>query len=250
MEWVKEFYNRQYELLTNNPLNQILRDDLVDKMEDLLEEKPRNLLELGGGTGQFAVAAAKRGYDVTVIELVPKAVVRMKALATEHGVEDSIHIIEGDFYEAEFNHPFDCICYWDGFGVGSDEDQTKLLHLIEEWLSPGSQAIIDCYTPWYWANAAGIEMSFDDIMRQYDFDPYHCRMIDTWWSVNDESQAVTQSLRCYSPADLELLLTKSTLLLDHSIPGGAVDYDKGEYEERVPLHQAMSYTACLVKSRP
>ncbi|GGD21575.1 class I SAM-dependent methyltransferase [Pontibacillus salipaludis] len=248
MEWVKEFYNRQYELLTDSPLNHILRDDLVDKMEELFEGKPTNLLELGGGTGQFAVAAAKRGYDVTVIELIPKAVLKIKALAREHEVEDKLHIIEGDFYEAEFNNPFDCICYWDGFGVGSDEDQSKLLHLIEGWLSSGSLALIDCYTPWYWAYTAGIEMSLDDIMRQYDFDPYHCRMIDTWWSVNDESQAVTQSLRCYSPADLELLLAESKLILDHTIPGGAMDYDKGEYKENVPLHQAMSYTARLKKN--
>ncbi|MCD5323180.1 MULTISPECIES: class I SAM-dependent methyltransferase [Pontibacillus] len=249
MEWVKEFYNKQYELLTNNPMILTLRDDLVDKMEELIESKPEKILELGAGTGQFAVAAAKRGYEVTVIELAPKAIEKMRTLARDHNVEDTLHIYEGDFYETTIKETFDCICYWDGFGIGTDTDQTKLLQLIGIWLNEDGQALIDCYTPWYWANTAGIEMSFDEIMRLYDFDPYHCRMIDTWWSSRDESQAVTQSLRCYSPADLELLLKESTLFLDHSIPGGAMDYTTGEFNEEAPLHRAMSYTARLKKDK-
>jgi len=72
-------------------------------------------------------------------------------------------------------------------------------------------------------------------------------MLDTWWPGDDESQAVTQSLRCYSPADLRLLLQHTGLTLQSLEPGGAVDYDKHEWHPQVPLEQAMSYVAKLIK---
>ena len=75
MEWIQDFYKEQYRI-TEGMADSITKFDeaLVDKVESNSEVKGRlKILELGGGLGLFAVAAAKRGHDVTVIELVPSA---------------------------------------------------------------------------------------------------------------------------------------------------------------------------------
>lgn len=48
-----------------------------------------------------------------------------------------------------------------------------------------------------------------------------------------------QSLRCYSHADLMLLLEGTRLRLQNVEPGGAVNYDNTTYTKQVPLRQAM-----------
>jgi hypothetical protein len=59
----------------------------------------------------------------------------------------------------------------------------------------------------------------------------------------------TQTLRCYSPADLTLLLEGTGLTILENFPGGFVDYSSGTYIPEVPLHQAMSYITRLVHTK-
>ncbi len=79
-------------------------------------------------------------------------------------------------------------------------------------------------------------------MCRSEFDPNGCRLLQSIWPVgDDESQAVTQSLRCYSPADLRLLLEGTRLAL-HTIE----PYESEDHEKRVSLEQAMLYLTKLV----
>ena len=248
MEWIQNFYKEQYRI-TEGMADSITKFDeaLVDKVELNSDVKGRlKILELGGGLGLFAVAAAKRGHDVTVIELVPSAVKQIHKLALEHDVAEKMTIIQGDFYEVDLSNDFDVVCYWDGFGVGSDDDQKLLLQRIDKWLLPSGVALIDIYTPWYWAKVSGREMKIgEDSYRRYGFDAEGCRMLDTWWS--NDSDKVTQSLRCYSPADLKMLLSGTSLFLHSTKPGGEMDYDKWVFTENVPLERAMTFLAVLRK---
>ena len=47
------------------------------------------------------------------------------------------------------------------------------------------------------------------------FDARHCRWIDEWVPVAAPEKALAQSIRCYSPADLALLLEGTGLALHH-----------------------------------
>ncbi|MFD2045438.1 class I SAM-dependent methyltransferase [Ornithinibacillus salinisoli] len=249
MEWVEDFYSKQYswsKTHTNYDMEE-LRDDLVGKLERLADPKPKKILELGGGNGQFAVAAARQGYEVTVIEIVPACITHTIKLAKKHHVEKNITVIQGDFHHVKLNEQFDLICYWDGFGVGTDSDQQLLVNRIDNWLAPMGTVLVDIYTPWYWANTAGQEMNIDGISRRYDFDAHECRMLDTWWQNQEPDHKITQSLRCYSPADLRVLLKNTELELVDLEPGGAMDYKNWQYKNDVPLVQAMGYTAKFKK---
>jgi SAM-dependent methyltransferase len=248
MEWIQDFYKEQYRI-TEGMADIITKFDeaLVDKVESNSSvNRPLKILELGGGLGLFAVAAAKRGHDVTVIELVPSAVENIHKLATEHDVEEKMTIIQDDFYNVDSPNDFDVVCYWDGFGIGSDDDQKLLLKRIDNWLLPTGVALIDIYTPWYWAKVSGQEMKIgENSYRRYGFDAEGCRMLDTWWT--SDSDEVTQSLRCYSPADLNMLLTGTCLFLHSTNPGGEMNYDQWVFTENVPLERAMTFLAVLKK---
>ena len=247
MEWVKNFYNQQYKWMKINDEEMLnMQEELFEKIGRLADKPVKTILELGGGKGYFAVAAAKRGYEVTVIELIDDAAQYIHKLAAEYDVLEKVTFINGDFYTAELDGRFDVVCYWDGFGIGSDEDQRTLLKRIPHWLNPNGCALIDIYTPWFWAKVAGQEMLLaGNMVRKYDFDAMNCRMLDTWWNKDDLSQTATQSLRCYSPADLNLLTRGLDLSVAYCEPGGAMDYEKGIYTEKAPMREALSFLAKL-----
>ncbi len=247
MEWVETFYARQDAWLGiyTGPVT-VVEGKRAAAVARLAGPGPKRILELGAGGGQTAFALAEAGHTVVAVELVPTAARHAQELARTSR-SGSITVVEGDFYMVQVEGPFDVVCYWDGFGIGSDVDQQRLLRRVVAWLVPDGCALLDVNTPWYWSRVAGQEMRWPNVVRRYDFDAEGCRLLDRWWPAGDESQAVTQSLRCYSPADLSLLLAGTGLRLSAVEPGGAVDYATGSYTERAPLREAMQYLAKLVR---
>jgi SAM-dependent methyltransferase len=254
MEWVPAFYDLQ--MRWSGDGDRPIHDHdrlLAEAISDARPEHagPQRVLELGAGDGRTAVATAELGHGVTAVELVASRVARAQRLADKHREsirerQGSLTIVEGDFYSLALEGAFDVVAYWDGFGVGEDDDQRRLLRRIAGWLAPDGVALVDIYTPWYWAATAGLEMAFGDARRRYGFDADGVRMLDTWWPHDSEEQAVTQSLRCYGPADLRLLLEGTGLALIGLEPGGAWDAEAQEWHDQVPLAQAMGYRARLV----
>ena len=248
MEWVEEFYAKQEAWLGiyTSEVSDYHRSK-ASLSQRLAGDPPKAVLELGAGGGQTAYATAKLGYQVTAVELLPSTAAHAQRLSTCLPT-GALEVIRGDFYAVRLNHPYDVVCYWDGFGIGEDEDQARMLRRMAEWLEPTGVVLLDIYSPCYWAKAAGREMVFDTVMRRYGFDPEGNRMIDAWWPVDREQDQVSQSLRCYAPGELEILLRGTGLRLaaDDIVPGGAVDYDRGTYQEQTTLDQCMSYTVKLL----
>ncbi len=248
MNWVESVYSKHYEwgnLFAGGVVD--YHHEKAALVKQLAGPSKKRILELGSGGGQTACAMAKLGHTVVAVELVQGAHENGRALAKELGISN-IEFIHGNFYNVDFSDRFDVVCYWDGFGVGTDEEQHKLLKRIDGWLKPEGCALIDVYTPWYASYTAGIESPISAIAtRRYDFDADQCRWLDSWWPIEDKAQMVTQSLRCYSPADLRMLLQGTGLTLDRYEAGGAMDWQKGEYHEKAPLKKAMYYTAKLIQ---
>lgn len=208
-----------------------------------------HILELGAGGGQFSVAACQLNHKVTAVEIEPDFVEHMHNLS-KHKKPENLTIINADFYTVELAGVFDLICYWDGFGLGSDADQRRLLEKISSWLTPDGSVFLEIFTPWFWASqATGVKNPMGEAIREYGFDAARCAVTDTWWLKENPSIKTTQRLRCYSPADLALLLEGSGLTILENFPGGFVDYGSGTYIPEVPLHQAMSYITRLVHTK-
>jgi len=204
----------------------------------------KRILELGAGGGQVAAAMVDLGYEVVALEQAPTLSAHAQKLAAAP-LAGQLTVVQADFYTVELAGPFDVVCYYDGFGVGSDADQQRLLQRIAGWLTPTGRARIEVSTPWYAAAVDGRGWTVGQAERRYNFDADGCRWLDAWWPSGQQEQAVQQSLRCYSPADLRLLVEPTGLQLQHVQPGGTVDWTQGTWLPVVPLGKAMNYVAQL-----
>jgi hypothetical protein len=176
------------------------------------------------------------------IELQAELAAHTQELAA-HVSGGSLRAIAGDFYEIEPPGGFDVVAYFDGFGIGTDEDQRRLLGRIAGWLTSDGCALVDVLVPWYWARRAGSEEEFPQGsgVRYIDgFDAEGCRMTERMWLAGHESDGVTQSIRCYSPADLRLLLDGTGLSVRAIEP-----FADETYSEPCDIADAMLYLGVL-----
>lgn len=245
MDWVRSFYEKQHQWA------KIYCADVEayhrDKAESIMlpDGKGHHLiLELGCGGGQMTAALADLGHSVVAVDLNEAAVRHAIRLANARP-HAQITLIQGDFYAVNPGGPFDIVCYFDGFGIGTDADQQRLLRRVADWLKNDSRAFIDVYNPCYWRRVAGTTMEWPDVCRRYGFDAAGCRLLDTWWPTCHPTDAVTQSLRCYSPNDLEVLLDGTGLGLVDIRPGPSFDHQTQTFHPDASLEQAMHYMAIL-----
>lgn len=251
LDWVAPFYERQHSWLDEyreTRLNARHRA-IAAAIPRLASPPPGRVLELGAGGGQVAAATADLGYDVTAVELVPAAADHARTFAAEPRA-GQLTVVTGDFATVDLAGRFDVVTYWDGFGTGADADQRRLLRRVAAWLRPEGRALIEVSVPWSWAALAGREQRFARAARRYAFDPDGCRLVDTWWPLGDEAAAVSQTLRCYSPADLRLLLEGTGLRLRAVEPGGGFAPVTGDWTDRASLAWAISYVAVLSPAAP
>jgi SAM-dependent methyltransferase len=245
MDWVRVFYEKQDEWTgTCRERIDACHLDQAGRVDRVLAGRAGRVLELGCGGGQTASALAAMGHSVVAIDQSPRAIAAAQE-RVEPRFASRLQFVLADFFAVNLEGRFDVICYFDGFGIGEDEDQRRLLGRMGGWLAPEGVALLDVYTPWYWAGASGQTMQFEDACRRYGFDAEAGRMLDTWWPADHPETTVTQSLRCYGPADLRLLLRGTGLELVDIRPGGALDREAGESRNEVPLAAAMSFSAAL-----
>ena len=243
MDWALEFYTKQnqwsgvYEEAINE--GHRLKASWV---AELTGPGQKRILELGAGGGQVAAAMAELGHEVVAVEQAPTLAAHIQKLAATLP-DGQLSVVQGDFYQVDLTGPFDVVCYYDGFGIGSDADQRRLLQRIAGWLTPNGSALIEIGTPWYIASVDGRGWRVGQAERRYNFDADGCRWLDTWWPIDHPEQAVQQSLRCYSPADLRLLIEPTGLQLQHVKPGGTMDWEQGKWLPSVPLGKALNYVA-------
>lgn len=60
------------------------------------EGDPRDVLDIGGGTGGFAVRMAELGHRVVVVDPSPDALAALDRRAREQGVSDRVSALQGD----------------------------------------------------------------------------------------------------------------------------------------------------------
>ena len=245
MDWALAFYTKQNQWsgVYEEAINEGHRLKALWIAERTGPGKKR-ILELGAGGGQVAAAMADLGHDVIAVEQAATLCAHAQTLAAVERL-GQLTVVQASFYEVILDGQFDVICYYDGFGVGSDADQRRLLQRIAGWLTPTGSTLIEIYTPWYAASVDGRGWTVGQAERRYNFDADGCRWLDTWWPIDQPERAVQQSLRCYSPADLRLLLESTGLQLQRIKPGGTMDWVEGKWLPVAPLEKSLNYVAQL-----
>ena len=70
--------------------------NLEARQRELTENRPLQVLDLGGGTGGFAVRVAEIGHRATVVDPSPDALASLARRAADAGVSDQVRGIQGD----------------------------------------------------------------------------------------------------------------------------------------------------------
>ncbi len=213
----------------------------------------KRILELGAGSGGTAAALADLGHDVTAIDIAPTRVAYARTLAEEPR-PGTMTVLEADFFTVEFDGKFDVVAYWNGFGIGSDTDQRRLLsRIVQMWLAQNGSILLDVFHPASWLRVAGQQQRVETeragvCIKHSDFDPVGGRFLDSWTSEDDPTgKAHTQSIRCYTPADLLLLLEGTGLAVKYAeVLGEPFSIRATDATIETPPGQAWDYLVQLV----
>lgn len=98
---------------------------------------PTRVLEMGCGTGENAVLLARRGFTVTAVDLVPRAIDRARARSAEAGVQIDFRV--GDFrHLSDLGSPFPFVFDSGLYHCVRREALDDLLHFLGRITQPGS----------------------------------------------------------------------------------------------------------------
>lgn len=130
------------------------------------------LLDLGCGPGLYSLALAKKGWNVTGIDLSQNSVDYAKEQAKKAGVEITYQI--QNYLEIDFESQFDIVIliYCD-YGVLSPEERKILIDKIYRALKPGGKIILDVFTSSFYGDMK--EQSSWEVVREDGFwssEPY------------------------------------------------------------------------------
>ena len=256
-DWIKDFYTQAGIWWGaephDDPGDHRVRAEIVERLRGPGKWR---VLDLGAGSGFTAAALAGAGHAVVGVELNPTDIAYAQELLAVPR-SGSLSIVEGDYYTVELDGRFDVVCWWQGFGLGSDADQRRMLRRIaHEWLVPGGCALIDVYNLTWAARHAGEAVHLDalegvpgsvDMIERSHFDPVYGRWIDEWQPVADPDKALAQTVRCYTPADLLLLLEGTGLALRRiELDGQEVDFSSNRIALSEAMLEAWAYLAQLI----
>jgi ubiquinone/menaquinone biosynthesis C-methylase UbiE len=95
-------------------MNLVFRKAIYERMRVALEAPGefagKSVLDVGCGTGRYAIECAKRGAERAVgIDFAPTMLEIARRHAAEAGVEDKCEFLQGDFSEFETDEKFDVV---------------------------------------------------------------------------------------------------------------------------------------------
>lgn len=165
MDWVERFYSTRSRWFGPTGIFAEHRARAAD-VKRLCGPGAKRILELGAGSGGTAAAMADLGYTVVAVELSSVRAQFARDLAKSR---PNLTVLEADFYNVDLQGRFDVVCCWDGFGMGSDDDQCRLLQRVSrEWLEQAGTMLLDIFSPLFWSSLAGRQERIETVSRLVD----------------------------------------------------------------------------------
>jgi SAM-dependent methyltransferase len=140
------------------------------ELEDLLERgllKPCRALDIGCGTGGLVVYLAKRGFEVTGIDISIIAVRRARARAVR--VEVKASFIKMDFTDvgqAQLLGKFDLVTDVGCYHSLSQEDRKAYIESLNTVIKTGGLYLVWAFTKGFWGPPGVDEYEIDRNLRQ------------------------------------------------------------------------------------
>ena len=207
----------------------------------------KRVLDLGCGTGRHAIGLARRGFDVTGVDVSGYALERAGQAAEQAGVR--LDLRRADLLgSADWGvPPADAAVCVQAFGWGSDADQLRLLRAVRRLLPPDGLLVLDhssilaiarAYQPLMHAEIGGASFDF---ARRYD--PLSGRSGgEVRIRRADGSAAVLpDDVRLYTPAEVRALLNRA---------GFAVCRADADFSPGAPVTHTSRYVQFIASPAP
>lgn len=152
--WERYFGSDDYLLLEGVP-RQSLIERCVDFICGALEVGPGSrVLDVGCGTGRYALALARRGCLVTGVDSSTYMIDRCRRLAVD---EPRLTVRRVDFRKMSFRGEFEAVvCLGHTLGYGTREDDAEAVRRMMTSLISGGAILIDLHNlAWYRNNVLG-----------------------------------------------------------------------------------------------
>jgi SAM-dependent methyltransferase len=255
--WVIDFYDAAVEWWGDSWYAGENLQPRLAQVARFVGKAPKKLLELGAGTGETTALLAAAGYTVTAVDISEKNYALLSKVAQQYS---GVTACKGDFLTAVIPGKYDAVCLFETFGLGSDGEQRRLLQRMAlEWLVPGGIVVMDVYHPFGPIRTAGTARSLARLanvagsvaMTERTFyDAVLGRWVDEWEPVGNRAATRRQSIRCYTPADLLLLLEGTGFRIVHAeFTGKPFDPAPMQVSATSPMHEFennYAYTVILV----
>ncbi len=196
----------------------------IDFLVEALDLDPgARILDAGCGPGRHSLALARRGFEVTGVDLSPEFLDVGHATAAREGLD--VVFLLGDVRTLPFDAAFDaviCLCQG-GFGLlgGGDEEAEALAQLVRA-MHPGGRLALSAFSSYFAVrhldagetfNAASGVLHESATVRGPAGDE---RVFDLWTT-------------CFTPRELRLMAVTAGLSVD-----GVYGVRPGEYARNAP----------------
>ena len=215
MNWYEDIFNRQifFDLYSEEDIR--IAPQEVESIVKLLHLQPGlSILDVCCGYGRHAIELAKRGYEVTGIDLSPKQIGVAIQRAKEAGL--AINFVVGDAREMKFQNEFDItLNLFLSFGYFQEEmDNLKMLEKIARATASDGLFLMDLwnrekqirdFTP------KEIEEHGEIIIeKRWHFDPWEGRL--NWENTvifpDRRKESWEHSIRAYTLVELKNILNE------------------------------------------
>ncbi len=183
------------------------------------------VLDVACGVGRHSIELARRGYQVTGLDLSPKLLQIAAERAERAGVQ--VNWVRADMREIPFTQEFDAafniFSSW-GYLESEEEDQ-KVLNAVARALKPGGAFLLETahrdwlvrhFQPHSWNEGIGVLVLEDRIL-----DLVSGRLLSTWTALYDDGRRRQWQMntRQYAAAELRRMLETAGLTLSQSFGG-------------------------------
>ena len=232
-KWEEGYFGgSDYEILEGTPGQRII-DWYADFLVDALGLKPGcRVLDCGSGRGHYAMALAKRGCNVTGVDVSEYMIEKGLRLARE---ETRLTIIKMDFRRMTFRDEFDAVVsISNSLGYGTREDDAEAIRCMVRALKPGGMLLVDlhnlaCYRTKYQGQRWWHETAEEFILSTVKYEEAEQRLICRDVIVPKTGglpREYPSSFKEYPPAEIQAVL-EGAGLRDIVFYGDACTTDAG-----------------------
>jgi SAM-dependent methyltransferase len=187
----------------------------IDRLEVLLELRPpQRILDLPCGQGRHAIELARRGYQVTGMDISPFMIEVASERATAAGVQ--VRWLAGDMRQPIPGEKFDLVLnLFTSFGYfAEDDDDQQVLAAAASMLAPGGRFVLEVI------NGERVMANFEErgwftvgqsaVMEARRLDrPSQRMVVERTVSTPPETETSIHTLRLYTGPQLEAAMRKA-----------------------------------------